>query len=235
MSVDIFTTSSPQFVLDYNGLLDVSRRGHSPLSLSIVRRNDQVFEALLKKGANPLYQAGIRTPALWAIIKNRVDLLDRLLPPANINKKQLLEVPLATASRKGHLEIMSWLLERGANVDGDFETKSKHGDEIILKPTEFSPFYLACAHNHLAAAKLLVEWDCETEYFLASPLIAACDEGHVGIVKYLLDNNYDELSQSEALSIACLNRNYRIIELLISYDVPINLLDTKELDILANM
>lgn len=233
MVVDIFTTCSPQFVLDYKGRLDVSRNGQSPLSLSIIRGNDQVLEALLSKGANPLYRAGFRTPAIWAIIKNRLDLLDRLLPIENINKKQLLEVPLATASRKGHLEIMNWLLLRGANVDGEFEVKSKDSDDVFTASTEFSPFYLACANNHLAAAKMLVVWNCETEYFLVSPLVAACDEGHVEIVKYLLENQYDEVSQGEALSVACLNHNSRIIDLLISYGAPTDDLDTKELEILA--
>lgn len=215
--MSIFEAETATDVFAYQGKIDIVHRFKTPLIQSILKNNEEVFEALLIRGAKPSYRPAFRTPAIYAIAKGNLNMVKKLLNEENINNRQLLERPLNTASRKGHIEIMKWLYENDAVINND---------------DEFSPFYLACYNNKIDAAKLLVEWGAETDFLLFSPLVAASDEGNYDIVEYLLENDFDFCSREEGLSTACLNRDHRMVDLFLSYDVPKDELGLEELDFL---
>lgn len=97
--------------------------------------------------------------------------------------------PIHSAAELGHVEILRLLLVNGEYVDAlDY-----HG---------CTPLYLAAKNNHLAAVKLLldrgadaklvsdppVEGDPDDEQ---SPLGAAIQEGHLEILRAMLDHGID--------------------------------------------
>ena len=215
--MSIFKAESANDVFAYKGKIDIVNNYETPLISSILRNNEEVFEALLIRGANPLYRPAFRTPAIYAIINGNLNMVKKILTKENIDKRQLLERPLNTASRKGHIHIMKWLYDNDVNIDQE---------------DTFSPFYLACQNNKLEAAKLLVEWGVETDFLLYSPLVAASDEGHYDIVEYLLSNDFDFCNREEGLSTACLNKDSKMAELFISYDVGKDELGIEELEFL---
>ncbi|XP_054149636.1 ankyrin repeat domain-containing protein 16 isoform X3 [Melozone crissalis] len=85
--------------------------------------------------------------------------------------------PLHEAASMGHLECVSFLLERGASVD-------------CLKKADWTPLMMACTRKNLEVIKTLVEhgakpllrnkdgWNC---FHIASR------EGHPEVLRYLLD------------------------------------------------
>lgn len=86
--------------------------------------------------------------------------------------------PLIRACRKGHLEVVELLLERGASHQ-------------ITDSSSGTPLHIACAsgHNHIARRLLQVDTDVNHQCTDGStPLLAAAASAHVDCVRALLEH-----------------------------------------------
>jgi len=87
------------------------------------------------------------------------------------------QTPLYCAAEKGDLQIVEFLISKGAKLNGyNYATGS--------------PLHRAARNGHLAIVKVLVDNGAYVDAFnkwTASPLLMASGEGHLDIVKYLLE------------------------------------------------
>ena len=109
-------------------------------------------------------------------IKNVRDLVAQ---GACINAINEDSTPLHAASYNGYLNIVEFLIKRGAGIEAE---------DI----NQYTALHFACQEGHYAVAKKLIETkanlDAYTKY-RKTPLHIACIRGHYQIVKLLVDKN----------------------------------------------
>jgi len=148
----------------------------------------------------------------------RILALDREL----VNKTDNLgRTPLQIACNFGRLDIVEFLLERGADIDED----------TLFGGT---PLQIACDSGKLDVVKFLLKNGADVnkaENDPDTPLLIACNNGHLDIVKLLLSkegvdvNKEDSLGQTPLL-IACGNGHLDIVKLLLEKEgVDVNKAD----------
>ncbi|VDK44335.1 unnamed protein product [Anisakis simplex] len=98
--------------------------------------------------------------------------------------------PLVIAARNGHLDVVKYLMKKGADVSVK-GTVSFDGEVIQGAPA----LWAAAAAGHLSIVRCLVEEGGadinQTTNSNSSPLRGACYDGHYEIVKYLVDKGAD--------------------------------------------
>ena len=127
---------------------------------------------------NPLYLAAIRGAAL-SIMRKLVeeDGIDVNMTSNTTNRTALLG-----ASAMGHLSIVQYLLQHGA----DLHKADNNG---------VSPLFVAAQGGYLPVVRLLVEQGAnkdETDNSGNSPLFVAAQKGHLGVVRYLVEQGADK-------------------------------------------
>lgn len=125
--------------------------------------------------------------------------------------------PLHKACKKNYENIVKWLMELGADVNGR---------SIFTCRT---PLFAACKTGNKFIVEYLLGHDAEInvkDYKKETPLFGACKNGHVEIVKFLLEHGADvnrkNNSTETPLFIACENGHEKIVELLIEYGANVN-------------
>jgi hypothetical protein len=86
--------------------------------------------------------------------------------------------PLIRACRKGHLEVVELLLERGASHQ-------------ITDSSSGTPLHIACASGHSSVARRLLQVDTDVNHQCtdgSTPLLAAAASAHVDCVRALLEH-----------------------------------------------
>ncbi|KAF7331871.1 Cyclin-dependent protein kinase inhibitor [Mycena kentingensis (nom. inval.)] len=120
------------------------------------------------------------TPLVYATMKGSVDCVKVLLEDGKAKIEPSAPasdpIPLSLASRSGHLDVASLLLERGArclpNTNGEF------------------PMHLAAREGHVHVCRLLLHrdgWDTPDKYHEWTPLFHAARYGKTDCVRVLLD------------------------------------------------
>ena len=87
--------------------------------------------------------------------------------------------PLWCAAAMGRLNIVNYLLERGANVNA------------ATTNTNSTPISVACSNGHFEIVKCLVTHKSDAEipnYYGLTCLMIACRQGHLEIAQYLIDS-----------------------------------------------
>ncbi|WP_425495272.1 ankyrin repeat domain-containing protein [Paenibacillus tengchongensis] len=88
---------------------------------------------------------------------------------------------LHVAAKKGHLDIVKFLLEKGIDIN-------KKGGTF-----DGSALNLAAGEGHLEIVQYLLDHGAEIDVSLAqrNPLFAAIDDGHIEVIKYLVVKGID--------------------------------------------
>uniref|UniRef100_A0A670ZRI3 Ankyrin 3 n=1 Tax=Pseudonaja textilis TaxID=8673 RepID=A0A670ZRI3_PSETE len=123
---------------------------------------------------------------------------------------------LHLASKEGHVEVVSELIQRGANVDAATKVWSWY-----MKLNGFTPLYMAAQENHLEVVKFLL--DNGASQSLATedgftPLAVALQQGHDQVVSLLLENDTKGKVRLPALHIAARKDDTKAAALLLQND-----------------
>jgi ankyrin repeat protein len=149
---------------------------------------------------------------------------------ANVNAQDSYgRTPLIRASKKGHLEVVKYLLANGANVnansDDALRSASNRGHlEVVrylvehganVNALDDDPLAEASDNGHLEVVKYLVENGANVNALNDMALFFASEEGHLEVVKYLVENGANvNADNNEALRVAEKNGHIDIINYL---------------------
>uniref|UniRef100_A0A7I4YIE9 Sex-determining protein fem-1 n=1 Tax=Haemonchus contortus TaxID=6289 RepID=A0A7I4YIE9_HAECO len=142
-----------------------------------------------------------------------------------LNSTENDKIPLVIASRNGHVDVVRYLLAKGAdpNVVG---TVSFDGETIYGAPA----LWAASAAGKFEVVRLLVEEAGaninQTTNTSSTPLRGACYDGHLEIVKYLVEHGADiEVANQHghtSLMIAAYRQKVEVVRYLISCGADVN-------------
>ena len=129
---------------------------------------------------------------------------------ANVDEDEALSL----ACENGHLNVVKYLVENGANIHVGIER----------------PLRSACREGHLKVVKYLVEHganirETNDEY----ALVVAAEEGHLAVVQYLVEQGAHIQGQyNEALRSACRYGHLAVVQYLVEQGADIQVNDDEE-------
>jgi len=201
----------------------------SPIKFAVIKCRVNIVSRLLKLGCNP-NECNVRNRTiLHSACERDYFLIAKLLVQykADINcidKKG--ETPIYLTARKGITKISKLLLDFN-------ETKQICNINIDTKDQNFTPLIVACEHNNIEIAKLLLSYDKlkvdinAKDWKGNTALIKASGSGNNDIVKLLLQYNADINAKNKwgqsALIVAIQTKNNKVIKTLLGDKQGINL------------
>ncbi|KAL5283184.1 ANKRD17 family protein [Megaselia abdita] len=229
--------------------------GNTPLMFSCASGHVEVVKELLKHGANVEDQnENGHTPLMEAASAGHVEVAKVLLEHGagiNTHSNEFKESALTLACYKGHLYMVRFLLQAGADqehktdemhtalmeasMDGHVEVARlllDSGAQVNMPTDSFeSPLTLAACGGHVELATLLIERGANIEEVNDegyTPLMEAAREGHEDMVALLLTkganiNAATEETQETALTLACCGGFTEVVEFLIKQGADLEL------------
>ncbi|XP_026474601.1 ankyrin repeat domain-containing protein 17-like isoform X4 [Ctenocephalides felis] len=185
---------------------------HTALMEASMDGHVEVARLLLDSGAQVnMPTDSFESPLTLAACGGHVDLA-MLLIERGANIEEVNDegyTPLMEAAREGHEEMVGLLLSQGANINAQTEE------------TQETALTLACCGGFLEVADYLIKAGANIELGASTPLMEAAQEGHLDLVRYLLEVNADVHTQTQtgdtALTYACENGHTDVAELLLQY------------------
>lgn len=89
------------------------------------------------------------------------------------------------AAREGHEEMVHLLLGQGANINAQTDE------------TQETALTLACCGGFTEVADILLKGGADIELGASTPLMEAAQEGHLDLVKFLLENGSNVHAQTQ--------------------------------------
>jgi ankyrin repeat domain-containing protein 17 len=185
---------------------------HTALMEASMDGHVEVARLLLDSGAQVnMPTDSFESPLTLAACGGHVDLA-MLLIERGANIEEVNDegyTPLMEAAREGHEEMVSLLLTQNANINAQTEE------------TQETALTLACCGGFLEVADYLIKHGADIELGASTPLMEAAQEGHLDLVKFLLENKADVHAQTQtgdtALTYACENGHTDVAEVLLYY------------------
>ncbi|XP_062379878.1 ankyrin repeat and KH domain-containing protein 1-like isoform X2 [Sardina pilchardus] len=232
-----------------------SSTGNTALTYASAGGFVDVVKVLLKEGANiEDHNENGHTPLMEAASAGHVEVARVLLEYGagiNTHSNEFKESALTLACYKGHLDMVRFLLEAGADqehktdemhtalmeacMDGHVEVARlllDSGAQVNMPADSFeSPLTLAACGGHVELAALLIERGANLEEVNDegyTPLMEAAREGHEEMVALLLAqganiNAQTEETQETALTLACCGGFLEVADFLIKAGADIEL------------
>ncbi|XP_029439484.1 ankyrin repeat and KH domain-containing protein 1-like isoform X2 [Rhinatrema bivittatum] len=232
-----------------------SSTGNTALTYACAGGFVDVVKVLLKEGANiEDHNENGHTPLMEAASAGHVEVARVLLEYGagiNTHSNEFKESALTLACYKGHLDMVRFLLEAGADqehktdemhtalmeacMDGHVEVARlllDSGAQVNMPADSFeSPLTLAACGGHVELAALLIERGANLEEVNDegyTPLMEAAREGHEEMVALLLAqganiNAQTEETQETALTLACCGGFSEVADFLIKAGADIEL------------
>jgi len=232
-----------------------SSSGNTPLMYACAGGHEEVVRVLLEAGANvEVHNENGHTPLMEAASAGHCGVAKILLEfgaGINTHSNEFKESALTLACYKGHLEMVRFLLEAGADqehktdemhtalmeasMDGHVEVARlllDSGAQVNMPADSFeSPLTLAACGGHVELAMLLLERGANIEEVNDegyTPLMEASREGHEEMVALLLSQGADinaqtEETQETALTLACCGGFLEVADFLIKAGADIEL------------
>ncbi|XP_022247672.1 ankyrin repeat domain-containing protein 17-like isoform X2 [Limulus polyphemus] len=245
-----------KLLLDHSADVNAqTNQGNTPLMYACAGGHEEVVRVLLESGANVEdHNENGHTPLMEAASAGHVGVAKILVEHGasiNTHSNEFKESALTLACYKGHLEMVRFLLEAGADqehktdemhtalmeasMDGHVEVAKlllDSGAQVNMPADSFeSPLTLAACGGHVELATLLLERGANIEEVNDegyTPLMEAAREGHEEMVALLLSQGADinaqtEETQETALTLACCGGFLEVAEFLIKAGADIEL------------
>ena len=179
--------------------------GATPLWVATYNANPVMVQRLLQAGADPnIALARGETPLMTAASIGDIEIVNALLSAradVNVAESQRKQTALMWAIAEGHADIVSSLIDHGA----DLRARSKGG---------YTPLLFASLNGKIESAKILVSMDVDINEISSdksSPLLIAAAAGHDKLTQYLLEQGADphaiDYKGFTALHYAAMKRN----------------------------
>ncbi|KAL1505978.1 hypothetical protein ABEB36_005419 [Hypothenemus hampei] len=189
---------------------------HTALMEASMDGHVEVARLLLDSGAQVnMPTDSFESPLTLAACGGHVDLA-MLLIERGANIEEVNDegyTPLMEAAREGHEEMVHLLLGQGANINAQTDE------------TQETALTLACCGGFTEVADILLKAGADIELGASTPLMEAAQEGHLELVRFLLEYaaNVNAVTQTNdtALTYACENGHTDVAELLIQYGADI--------------
>lgn len=210
--------------------IDYVPKDYNHILVEAMNKSAELVRVLLDHGADTkrfLAPGDSRTPLQAAASEGNLALCKLLVErePGLVNYQNeeglVCETPLNIAAREGHIEVVRYLLEVGAEPD----LPSKHYRE--------TPLWSACSRGRFKIAKLLHEKAPQTintpSYDGETPLIVACASGALDLVRFLVENGADVTLRSSTYG-SCVAKAfsrdgapaYKIVKVLIEHGLGVD-------------
>ncbi|XP_033643957.1 ankyrin repeat domain-containing protein 17-like isoform X1 [Asterias rubens] len=245
-----------KLLIDYGADVNAqSSAGNTPLMYACSGGHEEAVKVLLDTAANiEDHNENGHTPLMEAASSGHVGIAKVLLERGagiNTHSNEFKESALTLACYKGHLQMVQFLLEAGADhehktdemhtalmeasMDGHVEVARlllDHGAQVNMPADSFeSPLTLAACGGHTKLADLLIERGANIEEVNDegyTPLMEAAREGHEEMVALLLAkganiNAQTEETQETALTLACCGGFLDVAKFLIDVEADIEL------------
>ncbi|XP_038061254.1 ankyrin repeat domain-containing protein 17-like isoform X2 [Patiria miniata] len=245
-----------KLLIDYGADVNAqSSAGNTPLMYACSGGHEEAVKVLLDHEANiEDHNENGHTPLMEAASSGHVGIAKVLLERGagiNTHSNEFKESALTLACYKGHLEMVQFLLEAGADhehktdemhtalmeasMDGHVEVARlllDHGAQVNMPADSFeSPLTLAACGGHTKLADLLIERGANIEEVNDegyTPLMEAAREGHEEMVALLMAqdaniNAQTEETQETALTLACCGGFLDVAKFLIDVGADIEL------------
>ncbi|XP_063705994.1 ankyrin repeat and KH domain-containing protein mask-like isoform X2 [Culicoides brevitarsis] len=185
---------------------------HTALMEASMDGHVEVARLLLDSGAQVnMPTDSFESPLTLAACGGHVDLA-MLLIERGANIEEVNDegyTPLMEAAREGHEEMVALLLSQGANINAQTEE------------TQETALTLACCGGFLEVTDYLIKHGADIELGASTPLMEAAQEGHIELVRFLLENRANVHAQTQtgdtALAYACENGHTDVAEILLMY------------------
>jgi len=234
--------------------------GNTPLHCAVQHNHPEIVELLLKSAGTENIRMeepneNGHTPLMEAASAGYLECARLLVEVGgvgvNTHSNEFKETALTLAAYKGHVLMVKFLLENGADqehktdemhtalmeacMDGHLEVARiliENGAQVNMPPDSFeSPLTLAACGGHVELANLLIDQRADLEerndegY---TPLMEAAREGHEEMVALLLFHDADinaitEETQETALTLACCGGCYEVAKFLLEAGADANL------------
>ena len=179
-----------------------------------------MVKKLIDKGANINYRDKLesRTCLIWAIYKKNETLINFFIKNSielKFNKNIYLNNAIELASRLGHLKIVKYLVEHGANVN----TMNREGQ---------TPLNSAARWGNIDIVKYLISKGADVNLKKSfTALMNAAENAQYAIVKYLVEhganvNLQDEIGET-ALIKASSRNFFEIVKYLVEHGANVNI------------
>eukprot|EP00092_Neocalanus_flemingeri_P106095 GFUD01136081.1.p1 GENE.GFUD01136081.1~~GFUD01136081.1.p1 ORF type:complete len:2869 (+),score=812.68 GFUD01136081.1:304-8910(+) len=221
----------------------------SALTLACYKGHLEMVRFLLEAGADQEHKTDeMHTALMEASMDGHVEVARLLLDSgAQVNMPaDSFESPLTLAACGGHVELAMLLLERGANIEEvndegytPLMEASREGHEEMValllsqgadinaqtEETQETALTLACCGGFLEVADFLIKAGADLELGASTPLMEASQEGHLELVRYLLEAgagvNATTGTGDTALTYACENGHTDVADLLLQYSAQL--------------
>ncbi|XP_050507031.1 ankyrin repeat domain-containing protein 17-like isoform X3 [Diabrotica virgifera virgifera] len=185
---------------------------HTALMEASMDGHVEVARLLLDSGAQVnMPTDSFESPLTLAACGGHVDLA-MLLIERGANIEEVNDegyTPLMEAAREGHEEMVHLLLGQGANINAQTDE------------TQETALTLACCGGFMEVADILLKGGADIELGASTPLMEAAQEGHLDLVRFLLENAANFHAQTQtgdtALTYACENGHTDVADLLLQY------------------
>ena len=204
--------------------LDINSRskdGTTPLMVAAAKGQEKTLNFLLSKGADPHLKNFMGRNLLHAAAEGGNILIVRsmLSFDIDINSKgdESSATPLIIAAMENHVEVMKYLLQKGADIS------------LTVGSEKRNALHIASEHGSIAAIELLLSGGLSVDSRDGAgntPLVCAAACGQIEAVNYLLEHGADPLLKGKdewsLLHFAAQSGNVIIIETMLSKGLDID-------------